>query len=83
MFTRRPAAGFVAIVTVVARRARLARRGVLRPLDERLGRDQRAVLVLGDELQADPAPLPEEDPALVHGSLDHRRTLAELVPDED
>ena len=37
--------------------ARLARRGVLRPLDQLLGRDEPAVLVLRDELEADPAAL--------------------------
>src|SRR4051812_38913826 len=52
------AAAASAAVAVAAARpllARLPRRGVLRPLDELLGRHDLAVLVLGDELEADPA----------------------------
>src|SRR5690242_16614730 len=40
---------------VTARLLRRTRRGVLRPLDQLLGLDEAAVLVLRDELQADPA----------------------------
>src|SRR6266511_758941 len=51
------AAATAAAVAVAARTllARLARRRVLRPLDELLGRHRLAVLVLLDELQPDPA----------------------------
>ena len=42
--------------TVIARRARLTRRGVLCPLDQHVGHHEPAVLVLGDELEADPTP---------------------------
>src|SRR4051812_7570775 len=52
------AAAASAAVAVAAARpllARLAGRSVLRPLDELLGRHNLAVLVLGDELEADPA----------------------------
>src|SRR5262245_61199704 len=45
-------AAAVATGTILLRRTR---RGVLRPLDELLGSDHRAVLVLRDELEADPA----------------------------
>src|SRR5512146_975184 len=52
-----PAAVAAAAAAILARRARLARGSVLRPLDERLRRDELAVLVLGDELEADAAAL--------------------------
>src|SRR3954454_1734450 len=53
------AASTAAAVAVPARRALLARpvRGVLRPLDQLLGLDDRAVLALRDQLEADPVPL--------------------------
>src|SRR5207253_5286581 len=49
-----------AAIAVAAARpviALLARRCVLRPLDQLLGRDDRSVLVLLDQLEADSAPL--------------------------
>src|SRR5207253_1692405 len=51
----RTAATAAAAVTTRPLLARLARRGILRPLDELLRRDEPAVLVLLDQLQADPA----------------------------
>src|SRR5437773_6548944 len=65
--TTAAAATTAATVAVTARRAllTLARRRVLRPLDQLLGLDEVAVLVLGDELQADPAAV------LVHLLHDH------------
>src|SRR4051794_27811586 len=57
--TTAAAAAAAATIAVAARRAllTLARRRVLRPLDQLLGLDEVAVLVLGDELQADAAPI--------------------------
>src|SRR5437773_11092537 len=53
------AAATATAVTVVPRRAllALARGSVLGPLDQLLGLNQAAVLVLGNELEADSAPL--------------------------
>src|SRR4051794_14542497 len=51
------AAAAVASATILARWARLTRRGVLGPLDQDVRHDQPAVLVLGDELEADAAPV--------------------------
>src|SRR5260221_6328323 len=48
----RPTRASATIATRPTILARLTRRGVLRPLDELLGRDHAAVLVLLDELQA-------------------------------
>src|SRR3954454_575074 len=50
------AAASAAVTAFAARLRRRTRRGVLRPLDELLGRDELAVLVLRDELEADAAP---------------------------
>ncbi len=64
-----------AAATVTARAAilaGLARRGVLRPLDELLRRDHATVLVLLDELQADPAA------SLVHFLHEHVEDVAAL-----
>ena len=46
----------------------LAGRSVLRPLDQLLGLDERAVLVLGHELEADPAALLVD---LLHDHVEH------------
>src|SRR4029453_13859223 len=48
--------------------ALFARRSVLRPLDELLGHDEPAVLVLGDQLQPDTATILVD---LLHEDVDH------------
>ena len=70
---RAAAAAAAAATAAVAARpvlARLARRGVLRPLDELLRRDELAVLVLLDQLQADPSARLVD---LLHEHVDARR----------
>src|SRR6476619_7173146 len=66
------AAATATAIAVTTRRAllTLARRRVLRPLDQLLGLDEVAVLVLGDELEADPATV------LVHLLHDHVERVA-------
>src|SRR6476646_3968118 len=66
------AAATATAIAVTARRAllTLARRRVLRPFDQLLGLDEVAVLVLGDKLEADPAPV------LVHLLHDHVERVA-------
>src|SRR4051812_35005619 len=66
-------------VAIAARLLRRTRRGVLRPLDQRLRRDEPSVLVLGDELEADAPPClvdllhdDVEDVAALHHVLDVR-----------
>src|SRR5690242_14835855 len=66
------AAATAAAVAPRALLARLARRGVLRPLDELLGRDEATVLVLLDELEADAAA------SLVHFLHEHVEDVAAL-----
>ena len=61
------AAVAIATTAVVARRARLTGRGVLRPLDQHVRHDEAAVLVLGHELEADATPLLVD---LLHDDID-------------
>src|SRR5215210_4895226 len=66
-----PAAAAAAAAAVTAAwtlLALLARRRVLRPLDQLLGRDHCAVLVLGEELEADPAALLVD---FLHDDVEH------------
>src|SRR5437763_6570533 len=67
---------------------RRTRRGVLRPLDQLLGLNEAAVLVLRDELEADPAAglvdlLHDDvhDVAAAHHVLDVRHPTRAAVPD--
>src|SRR5205807_10160303 len=61
-------ASAVAIAPRASVVALLARRRVLRPLDQLLGLDERPVLVLGHELEADPAALLVD---LLHDDVEH------------
>src|SRR5439155_17973622 len=67
-----------AAVTATARALFLAlpRRGVLRPLDQLLRLDERAVLVLCDQLEADPAPRLVD---LLHEHVEHVAALDHVL----